>query len=463
MSGRSRSLRRTRSVALLGAALLLAAASPLAAQDTGSGTTAADGTAPASESATPSILVDLQRALRAVADAALQVVVKLDTEATGLDGPGSQSRPELPVPGVGSGVLVRRDGDRYYVLTNNHVVAEAERITVTLSDERSFAAEVVGTDERIDLAVISFEASADLPLADLGDSDSLHAGDLVLAVGSPFGLEATVTSGIVSAVGRSGGAVNNISAFIQTDANINPGNSGGALVDIFGQVIGINTWIQAQRGRSVGVGFALPINNAKPVIDQLIEVGNVRYAWLGVSIGGPDVVDYLAPGRQGAVLFDIFDGQPAARAGLQPGDVVLAVAGREIGDSDELVRAIGALEPEAPAAFLLLRDGAEQTVMVSPGLRGDDQDSSAPWPGLRVLPMQELTAQAQEELPDAGVFVMRAAAESGVRPRDTIVRVDGAAVADLRDFYRLINAKRDGVFVVQVQRDGRTVTVRVER
>jgi S1-C subfamily serine protease len=252
---------------------------------------------------------------------------------------------------------------------------------------------------------------------------------------------------------------------------MNPGSSGGALVNISGQVVGINTWIintwiQAQRDRWAGVGFALPINNVKPAIDQLIEVGSVRYAWLGVVLAGPDIVDHLAPGRSGAVLFDLFDGEPAQRAGLRPGDVVLAVDGREVADSDDLISAIVALEPGRPARFRLLRDGVERAVVVWPG--SDEPRSGRVWPGLRVQPMQALTEQAQATLPAAGVFVSdvqrgTAAAQSRLRRQDVIVRIDGDEVSDLRDFYRLIDAKQEGVFEIQVWRDDREVTVRLNR
>ena len=446
------------------AALVLAAASNLWAQD--GSVTAGSSVDPVPTDGTAGLapLIDLQRALRRLADTVLPVVVKLDTEAS----PDQDRGPwlGLPLPGVGSGVLVRRDGERYFVLTNNHVVKAADRITVILNDERSFPGEVVGVDERMDLAIVALRTADDLPLARLGDSDSVRAGDLVLAVGSPFGLDATLTLGIVSAVGRSGGEVGNISDFIQTDASMNPGSSGGALVDISGQVVGINTWIQAQRDRWAGVGFALPINNVKPAIDQLIEVGSVRYAWLGVVLAGPDIVDHLAPGRSGAVLFDLFDGEPAQRAGLRPGDVVLAVDGREVADSDDLISAIVALEPGRPARFRLLRDGVERAVVVWPG--SDEPQSGRVWPGLRVQPMQALTEQAQATLPAAGVFVSdvqggTAAAQSRLRRQDVIVRIDGDEVSDLRDFYRLIDAKQEGVFEIQVWRDDREVTVRLNR
>ncbi len=448
------------------AALLLAAAAGLTAQERHA------GAAPAGGSGAETALIDLQRALRRLAETVLPVVVKIDTESSVPDDAAAGlewDRPPLPIPGVGSGVLVRRGAGRYFVLTNHHVVQDKERITVMLNDRRTFPAEVVGTDVHMDLAVLAIRTTDDLPVAGLGDSDGVRPGDLVLAVGSPFGLDATLTLGVVSAVGRSGVRVRSISDFIQTDATMNPGNSGGALVDIAGQVVGINTWIQTEEYRSAsprfastGIGFALPINNAKPVIDQLIETGNVRYAWLGVSVGGPDILEDLAPGRDGAVIFDVFDGQPAA-AGLQPGDVVLAVAGQRIGDSDELVRAISALTPEAPAAFRLMRDGAERTVVVHPGIRGAPPDPATAWPGLRVQSLQALTERARAARPDAGVYVTMATEDSGLQPGDTVVGIDGVPVAGLRDFYRLVNAKRDGALVVQAVRAGREVTGRLDR
>ena len=446
---------------LPGAALLLAAAANLGAQDAAAAPTA-DAASPAS-----AVLIDLQQAVRHVAESVTPSVVKLDTVAAGRD---RDSRPSLmPVPGVGSGVLVRRDGDRHFILTNYHVVRSAERIVVTLSDERSFPGEVVGADTRMDLAMVAVRAPGELPLAALGDSDTLRAGDLVLAVGSPFGLDATLTLGIVSAVGRSGGEVGNISSFIQTDATMNPGSSGGALVDITGRVVGINTWIQAHGSRWAGVGFALPINNAKRVIDQLIEDGSVSYAWLGVVLAGPadpDIVEYLTPGGSGAVLFDLYDGEPAQRAGLRPGDVVLEVAGQEVADSDDLVSAIVALQPGQPARFRLMRDGIERAVVVWPG--AEEPQPGTVWPGVRVQSLQVLTEQARAALPEAGAFVFRvisgsAAMESGLRPQDVIVRIDGAEIRGLRDFYRLINARQEGSFDMRVVRDGREVTVRVNR
>ena len=412
-------------------------------------------------------LIDLQQALRKIAETVLPVVVKIDTVASSLNVP---SRWELtPVPGVGSGVLVRREKERHFILTNHHVVKDAERITVTLRDGRSFPGEIVGVDTRMDLAIVMVSATEELSLASLGNSSIVRVGDLVLAVGSPFGLDATLTLGIVSAVGRSGSEVGNVSDFIQTDANMNPGSSGGALVDIAGQVIGINTWIQARGNRSTGVGFALPINNVKLVIDQLIEAGSVDYAWWGVIVSGPDIIDDLAPGYSGAVLFDLYDGEPAQRAGLRAGDVVLAVAGREIADSDDLVDAIIALQPRFPVRVRLLRDGVEHAFVVWPG--SEQSELGIVWPGLRVQGLQDLTEQARLVLPDIGVFVVSvvpgsAAQHAGIERQDVVVRINGEEVRNLRDFYRFMNARTErgqSDLVIRLWRAGRHITVRVDR
>ncbi|MFQ3621654.1 MAG: trypsin-like peptidase domain-containing protein, partial [Spirochaetales bacterium] len=192
--------------------------------------------------------------------------------------------------GLGSGVIVQRNGNTVYVLTNNHVAGNASEIKISLHDGREFDGKLVGTDPRRDLALLSFETKETVPIAELGDSDTVQVGDFAIAVGNPLGFESTVTFGIVSAVGRKaqpGMDIGNFTDFIQTDAAINPGNSGGALVNIYGQVIGINTWIASQSGGNIGLGFAIPINNAKKVINDIIAKGSVEYGWLGVNSGNP--------------------------------------------------------------------------------------------------------------------------------------------------------------------------------
>ncbi len=254
-----------------------------------------------------SALEELQYSFRSIASSVLPVVVQINvveviTQQTpegvspwdfffkpGPNSPEGETpqQKEFRRPGLGSGVIVRKDGKKVYVLTNNHVVGEADEISVMLHDQRTFKGKLVGKDERKDLALVVFETKDDVPVAVLGDSDSLQVGDWAVAVGNPLGLESTVTVGIISALGRRGGPGSNISDFIQTDAAINPGNSGGALVNIRGEVIGINTWIASTTGTYIGFGFAIPINNAKKDIEDFIKHGAVQYGWLGVSIRDP--------------------------------------------------------------------------------------------------------------------------------------------------------------------------------
>ena len=221
-------------------------------------------------------------------------------------------------------ITVRRDGKTWYLLTNHHVAGSATNITVRLDDGREFDGKLVGADERKDIALVSFESDAtDIPVANLGDSDSVKTGDIVFAIGSPLGYMSSVTQGIVSAVGRDGGPNNNINDFIQTDAAINQGNSGGPLVNIYGEVVGINSWIASQSGGSQGLGFSIPINNVKKAIDDFIADGKIKYGWLGVSLVEADastLTELSLTGRKGALASQVFANSPAAKGGILPGD-----------------------------------------------------------------------------------------------------------------------------------------------
>ncbi|MCP4711199.1 MAG: trypsin-like serine protease, partial [Planctomycetes bacterium] len=232
---------------------------------------------------------------------------------------------ERRTSGVGSGVIVSKDG---YILTNYHVVGEADEITIETYDEREFEAEIIGVDSLSDVAVIKIKEKVnDLPVAYLGDSKNLRPGDWVMAVGNPFNLSSTVTTGIVSALGRQTAGITMYQNFIQTDAAINPGNSGGALVNIEGELIGINTMIFTRSGGYMGIGFAIPINMAKTIMEQLIYKGQVSRGWLGVQIGDIDhnMKDALGlKNRKGVLINDVFDGQPAKKAGIKIGDVILS-------------------------------------------------------------------------------------------------------------------------------------------
>jgi serine protease Do len=270
---------------------------------------------------------------------------------------------EMEQKSLGSGVIVDRDG---FIVTNHHVVANADEIQVKLSDTRSFPAELVGSDPRTDVALIRVRGK-NLPLAQLGNSDDLGVGDWVLAIGNPFGLEETVTAGIVSAKERVIGA-GPFDNFIQTDASINPGNSGGPLIDIDGKVVGVNSAIYSRSGGSIGIGFAIPINLAMQVVDQLRSNRRVVRGWLGVAM--QDVTPELArsfglPNEEGALISDIYRGGPAHRAGIRRGDVVVGFNGQHVKNSRELARWVTQIPIGSPVKIGVLREGSRQTFEVT--------------------------------------------------------------------------------------------------
>jgi Do/DeqQ family serine protease len=279
--------------------------------------------------------------------------------------------PEAPrsreVLSAGSGVIV--DGDRGYVLTNNHVVANAQEIVVTLKDRRSFPARLVGSDPETDIALLEIDAP-DLTAVRIGDSTRLEVGDLVIAIGNPFGLGQTVTSGIVSALGRGGLGIEGYEDFIQTDASINPGNSGGALVNSKGELIGINTAILGPTGGNIGIGFAVPVSMAEAVMAQLIEHGEVRRGRLGIALQDltPALADAMALDlRGGAVISEVVPGSAAARAGIQPGDVVVEVNGQPILDAGDLRNLVGVMPIGTELDIVLYRAGREQSLSARVG------------------------------------------------------------------------------------------------
>ena len=270
--------------------------------------------------------------------------------------------------GLGSGVIVSPNG---YILTNFHVVEAASEIEVALNDGRTLKAKVVGSDPESDLAVLKINADK-LPAITFGQMDNLRVGDVVLAIGNPFGVGQTMTMGIVSALGRSHLGINTFENFIQTDAAINPGNSGGALVDTSGNLVGINTAIYSRSGGSQGIGFAIPVSSAKAIMDQIIQNGTVIRGWVGVE--AQEITDELAdsfglPNTDGALIAGIVRGSPADRAGIKPGDVLLAVNGKEVKDPQIMLDLIAALKPEDKAKFRLRRDRNTLEVSVLIGKR----------------------------------------------------------------------------------------------
>jgi serine protease DegQ len=273
-----------------------------------------------------------------------------------------------PQVGLGSGVIVSASG---YILTNNHVVEGADEIEVILNDSRRATAKVIGTDPDSDLAVLKITLDK-LPVITLGNSDALQVGDQVLAIGNPFGVGQTVTSGIISALGRNQLGINTFENFIQTDAAINPGNSGGALVDTNGNLMGINTAIYSRSGGSMGIGFAIPVSTAKLVMEGIVKDGQVTRGWIGVEPNdlSPELAEtFGVKAKQGVIITGVLQDGPAAKAGMRPGDVVTAVSGKGVGNVSELLTSVAGLKPGTSSKFELQRGDGKLELDVTPGVR----------------------------------------------------------------------------------------------
>jgi serine protease Do len=347
-------------------------------------------------------------------------------------------QPERREGGLGSGVVVRPDG---YILTNNHVVDHADQVSVELTDGRTFKAKVVGTDAATDLAVVKIDGS-NLPTLPLGDSDAVRVGDVVLAVGNPLGVGQTVTMGIVSAKGRATErGDNSYEDFIQTDAPINQGNSGGALVSTRGELIGINSQILSPSGGNIGIGFAIPANMAKNVMTQLIDHGQVHRGMIGVTIQPvtSDIASSLGLSQvRGALVNSVQPGSPADKAGIKRGDVITAVNGAAIKDTNNLRNDLAEMAPGSTAKLTVVRDGKDQTFAVTIVERqargsedkagGTESDRSGTF-GMGVEPLTRDQAQELGIPTTSGVLVSEVqpggrAADAGLRPGDVITEVD---------------------------------------
>ncbi len=457
--------------------------------ETDEGSITRDGSLSLETPASDEVLWAYQSAFRRAAQEALPVVVKIDVvdvvtqQVPSLQNPfsfffGDRGEPEVQEreyrrPGLGSGVIVRRTGDKVYVLTNDHVVGDADEITVSLHDSRAFEASVVGTDDRRDLALIVFETRSDVPVARLGDSDSLAVGDWVFAVGNPLGFESTVTSGIISALGRRPGAgsrIADLTDFIQTDAAINRGNSGGALVNLAGEVVGINTWIASQSGGSSGLGFAIPINNARRAIDEWISTGTFQNGWIGIGYGGSltsEVASSLGLGdRDGALVGSIYESSPASRASLQPGDVVREIDGQRIGTWQDLVSIVGNIPPGESAMFRIWRDGRTVTTTLRIAARVDEEIARTDfWPGLIVMPLSDEMRESLGLRSEPGSIVIAEvlasgpAAAAGLRRGDILRRINNDEVDDLAAFYQAVNERADDELVFRISRQGREFVI----
>ncbi len=361
----------------------------------------------------------------------------------------------------GSGVIVDKSG---VILTNNHLIDQATEIEVRLSDKRKFKAKVVGRDPKTDLAVLKIEGDGDFPTAELGDSDRLRIGQWAVAVGNPFGLERTVTVGIISATGRRRVGVTTYESFIQTDAAINPGNSGGPLLNLDGKVIGINTAIVAV---GQGIGFAIPVNDARRVVPQLIATGRVTRGWLGIRIQ-PLTAD-LAPSfganeGDGVLVADVMPGSPAEAGGLKSGDVILELQGQKTPEVPDLQRAVADIPPGNTAQVTILREGKRETREIKIGEMPADEPTAAArgterW-GLSVQPITPELARQFNLSATAGVLVSEVdegspAARAGLRPGDVILEVNRRRVRDVASFEGALSRSEQDALVF-LQREGRT-------
>jgi len=387
--------------------------------------------------------------------------------------------PDQLQQGLGSGVIVAKN----LVVTNNHVVEGADEIKVTTKDDRELDVELAGTDPKSDLAVLRITSGGEgLPALPMGDSSKLRLGDAVLAIGNPFGVGQTVTMGIVSAKGRADLGITDYEDFIQTDAAINPGNSGGALVNMSGELVGINTAIVSRSGGYQGIGFAIPTNMARPIVESLVSEGRVERGWLGVHIQDMDADLAEALGLKstsGVLVADVGDDTPAKKAGVKRGDVVLEVDGQKVATTGQLRNSIAAAGAKKRVELTLLRDGKKRKLPVDLGAMPDDPAqeakslSNATQSGpLDGLALQELTPALRQRLRVAsevkdGVVVVGVepgspAARAGLRPGDVIMELDRQPVTSVKRFGQLWE-KVKGKALLLVHRHGATTFIAVGR
>jgi Do/DeqQ family serine protease len=377
--------------------------------------------------------------------------------------------PERKTQALGSGVII--DAQRGLVVTNNHVIANADQIRVKLRDGRVLEAELVGTDPDTDVAVIRIPPK-NLSALPLADSNALRVGDFAVAIGNPFGLGQTVTSGIISALARSGLGIGEYEDYIQTDASINPGNSGGALVNLRGELIGINTAIYSQSGGNVGIGFAIPANNVRQVVDQLVKYGEVKRGFLGVELQdlNPELAQAFGITESaGAVVASVADGSPADKAGLRQGDVIVGVNGRPVNNGFDVRNQIGLTRAGERMTMDVIREGNRRQLSVVVAERSDAvaQNGDAAQPGAGGQPSAHnpvLAGATFSDIPEGireyrgeqGAFVADVergsrAWRSGLRPGDLITSVDRQAVSDVADFLQRVDGK-SGQLLVGVRR-----------
>jgi serine protease Do len=376
--------------------------------------------------------------------------------------------------GLGSGVIISPDG---YVLTNNHVVEGADRISIDLTDGRTFQAEIVGRDEKSDVAVLKVNADVKLPTVPIGNSDNLKVGQWVLAIGNPFGLQHTVTYGIVSAMGRGDVGIADIEDFIQTDAAINPGNSGGALVNLRGELVGINTAILSKSGGYQGIGFAIPVNLATRIKNQLIEHGEVAAGYLGINYQTltADMADALGVGTTSGVLIDtVHPESPAENAGLQRGDVIVAIDGAKVKDDSDYQKRIGLAGPDKRISIDIWRGNKKKTVRTALEASETTAGMLSNRSELLGWELQEITAELARRYgfrPGAALIVTdlipgKPAEQSGLRRGDFIIEINRNHVGTfegLRDILAVIDPGDPMLLLVRRGRRTFFTTVRMPK
>jgi serine protease Do len=377
--------------------------------------------------------------------------------------------------GQGSGFVITENG---YILTNSHVVKEADKLTVTMADGREFEAKKVGSDSRSDVAVIKVDAS-DLPVLRMGDSEKLQVGEWALAIGSPFGLSGSVTAGIVSATGRNSVGITDYENFIQTDAAINPGNSGGPLVNLSGEVIGINTAIFSRTGANNGIGFAIPINMAHQICDQLIEHGSVTRGHLGIMIQNltPELAKSFGLGDvDGVLIGDVVADSPAHQAGLEAGDLVVEFNGKSVDNMGTFRNTVAALAPETKANIVVLRDGNRKTLSVTIGQLPSAPQAEASHPqwveslGFTVQPLSDELRKQNDWQDVTGVVIDQinsssSAALAGLQPGMLIEEVNRQKVDNVDEFHKFIEeAQEEGQVLFRVKHGeySRYVTIQLQ-
>ncbi|MGB4269539.1 MAG: Do family serine endopeptidase, partial [Spirochaetota bacterium] len=408
-----------------------------------------------------------------VTNGAIPTVVSISAEKKA-GSPRESKRMPMPFPvpkeakALGSGVIIDKRG---YIVTNNHVVKNTKSITITLFDKRTFPCELVGSDPATDIAVIKISGTVpkDFPVAIMADSDTLKVGEIAIAIGNPFGFGHTVTMGIISATGREGFGLADYEYFIQTDAAINPGNSGGALINITGKLIGINTAIFSRNGGYMGIGFAIPSNMVKQVVDELINKGKVTRGWLGVYIQNitPEIAkNFKFEGRKGVLVADIMKGSPAKNAKIEIGDIIISVNGVEVSDINQLRRYVASLKPGSTAKVKIFRNGQEleRDVLIAelpaqaqaPEEKIEEVDTI----GIRVGDITEENAYKFRITDTTGVIVLEIqeqspAYEAGMMVGDIIKEIENTPVENVDRYNELLKQyEKKETLLLLVKRGG---------